>query len=179
MKPARNRRIADALTWARIVSVAPITIAAWYELRWWVLGLYVVAAITDFLDGRFARAASPPTTDLDLDGIADTILALFTLLWLWMLVPGFIEYYGLIYLPLLFAFEIYITSVRLRWPTLPIPHFEYGRFVMTVFFFLLPVVLVFGVWPPFVHMVFILGTAGKIQLVWHLARTDKEGIYVD
>ena len=36
------RKIADALTWARVVSVVPITKLAWYELRWWVFALYVL-----------------------------------------------------------------------------------------------------------------------------------------
>jgi hypothetical protein len=88
-------------------------------------------------------------------------------------VPGFIQSYGLLYLPVLFAMEIYITTVRWRWPTFPIPHFEFGRFVMALFFFLLPVLLVFGDQPLFVHLVFVLGIIGKIQLVWHIARADK------
>lgn len=173
MDPMTCRKIADALTWSRMASVVPITVAAWLELRWWVFGLYIAAALTDLLDGRFARAAAPPRAQYDLDGIADTVLALFTLLWLWMLIPGFMQRYALLYLPVLFAMEIYITSVRWRWPTFPIPHFEFGRFVMTVFFFLLPVLLVFGDQPVFVHLVFILGVVGKIQLIWHIARADK------
>lgn len=79
------RTIADALTWTRIVSVAPITLLAFYDLKWWVFGLYIAAALTDLLDGMFARRAAPPKSDIDLDETADRILGLATLVWFWML----------------------------------------------------------------------------------------------
>jgi phosphatidylglycerophosphate synthase len=69
------RKIADALTWTRIVSVVPITILAWYDFRWWVLGLYIAAALTDLLDGMFARRAAPPKLNVELDGVADLVRA--------------------------------------------------------------------------------------------------------
>ncbi len=76
------RKIADTLTWARVVSVVPITILAWYELKWWVFALYIAASLTDLLDGMFARRAAPPATDTDFDGLADLLLSVMTLLWL-------------------------------------------------------------------------------------------------
>ncbi len=167
------RRVADGLTWARIWSAIPITIVAWYGLTWWVLGLYIAAALTDLLDGRIARHAAPPEKDTDFDGKADMLFSIMTLAWIWMLVPGFFEKYWLPYLPVLVAIEIYLVSVRVRWPELPIPHFQFGRACMAVFCFLLPVLLVAGDIPWFVHTVFILGTLSKIQLAWHLLNCDK------
>ena len=95
------RTIADALTWARIVSVVPITVLAWFDLRWWFLGIYIAAALTDLLDGLFARRATPPATDIDFDGIADLVFRAMALVWLWLLIPGFFQKYWLPYLPVL------------------------------------------------------------------------------
>ena len=91
----RARAIADALSWARIASVIPITALAWYGAAWWVFGLYIVSALTDYFDGVFARRAAPPKSDVDLDGIADIVFRLMTVLWILLLVFGFITKYWL------------------------------------------------------------------------------------
>ena len=166
MNKLTARKIADALTWSRVLSVVPITFLAWYELKWWVFALYLAAALTDLLDGVFARRAVPPKSDMDFDGIADLLFSVMTLLWLWLLVPGFFPRYGLLYLPLLALLEIYMVFARVRYPDLVVPHLEFGRQAMALFFFLLPVLIVWGDVPWFVHLVFITGTVSKIQLTW-------------
>ena len=160
------RTIADALTWARIFSVVPITVLAVYELKWWVFGLYIAAALTDLLDGMFARRAAPPKNDVDFDGIADVILSFSTVLWLWLLMPGFVQKYWLPYLPIFVALEIYLSFIRVRYRRLGVPHLSFGRYTMALFFFLLPVLIVWGDLPWFVHSVLILGIASKLQLAW-------------
>ena len=170
------RRIADGLTWARVWSAIPITLAAWYGLGWWVFGLYIAAALTDLLDGFFGRRATPPEKDDDFDGKADIVFSIMTLVWIWMLVPGFFEKYWLPYLPLLLLIEIYLTTVRVREPDLPIPHFRFGRFAMALFCFLLPVLIIVQDSPWFVHTVFAIGTLSKIQLAWHIASRDKPDV---
>ena len=169
------RKIADGLTWTRVVSVVPITILAWYGLKCWVFAIYAVAALTDLLDGMFARRATPPAKEFDFDGLADLLLSIMTLLWLWMLIPGFWEKYWLPYIPLLVLLEVYMSSVRIRYPQLPIPHFEFGRVAMALFFFLLPVLIIWGDVAWFVHFVLILGTASKMQLAWAIAATELVG----
>jgi len=160
------RTIADSLTWARIFSVAPITLLAWYNMKWWVFGLYIAAALTDLLDGMFARRAAPPGTDFDLDGVADRILGFATLLWLWILIPGFVQTYWLPYVPIFFLLETYVMYVRLRHKRFGIPHLPFGRFAMALFFFLLPVVIVWGDVPWFVHGVLIVAVIAQVQLAW-------------
>lgn len=160
------RTIADALTWARIFSVAPITVLALYGLRWWVLGLYIAAALTDLADGMFARRAAPPKTDVDLDGIADLVLSVATLLWLWLLVPGFVQSYWLPYLPILVLLEVYMAAIRVRHPQFHVPHLPFGRFAMALFFTLLPALIIWGDVPWFVHSVLIIGVASKLGLTW-------------
>lgn len=166
------RTIADQLTWARIWLVVPITVLAWYELRWWVLVLYVIAALTDLLDGMFARRAAPPKTDTDLDGNADVVFAIMTLVWLWMLVPGFLEKYWLPYLPILVSIQVYLSVAPFRFPGIRIPHFQFGRVMMVVFCFMLPVLLIWGDQPLFVHSIFVLGTISKLQLARYVVNYD-------
>lgn len=166
MNKKTARKIADALTWSRVISVVPITLLAWLGLRWWVLAVYIAAALTDFLDGFFARRAAPPSSDLDFDGLADVLLTFMTLLWLWLIIPGFLPKYWLPYVPIVVLLEIYMTSARLRYPGLVVPHLEFGRFGMALYFTLLPILIIWHDVPWFVHVVFIIGTAGKIQLTW-------------
>lgn len=166
------RKIADALTWSRIVSVVPITLLVWYELRWWVFAFYVAAALTDLLDGIFARRATPSATETDFDGLADLLLSVMTLVWLWMLFPWFYPKYWLPYIPLLALLEIYMSWVRVRNPRLVVPHFEFGRNAMALFFILLPVLIIWGDVTWFVHGVLILGCASKIQLALAFVKSD-------
>jgi phosphatidylglycerophosphate synthase len=173
MNKQTARKIADALTWSRVWAVIPITVLAWYQLKWWVFALYVVAAITDLLDGMFARRAAPPKNDLDLDGLADLLFSVMSMLWLWMLIPGFFPKCWLPYLPLLVVLEIYMISARIRYQHLVVPHLEFGRFAMALFFFLLPVLIIWVDVPWFVHLVFSVGTLGMIQLTVEITRRVK------
>lgn len=158
------RKIADGLSWARIFAVLPITALAVLQLRWWVLTLYIAAALTDLLDGWFARRAAPRKKDVDLDGIADLVLSFSTLLWLWLLIPGFVSAYWLPYLPIFVVLEIYMAAIRMGYPDFRVPHLRFGRIAMALFFSLLPVMIVFGDIPWFVHGVLLIGVASKIQL---------------
>lgn len=160
------RTIADALTWARIVSVVPITVLAVYDLKWWVFALYITAALTDLLDGFFARRGAPAKSDFDLDGVADRILSFATILWLWLLVPGFLQKYWLPYVPIFVVLEIYVNFIRLRHRRFGIPHLKFGRIAMALFFALLPVLIVWGDQPWFVHSVLLVVIASELQLSW-------------
>lgn len=173
MNKRTARTIADGLTWARIWSAVPITLLAWLDFKWWVLGLYIAAALTDLLDGMFARRAAPPQTNTDFDGLADMLLSVMTLVWLWMLIPGFFSQYWLPYLPVLLLIEVFLITMRVVHSGIVVPHFQFGRYVMALFFFLLPVLIIFGDQPMFVHVALILGVASKLQLAWHFATCAK------
>ena len=173
MDKATARTLADALTWSRVFSVVPITALAWYDLRWWVFGVYSAAALTDLADGYFGRRAAPPKSDADLDGNADVLFSLMTLVWLWMLFPGFWEKYWLPYVPLWVVIQLYVWGAMLKEPGLRSPHSQFGRFAMMLFCFVLPVMIVFGDHDWFVHTVFTVGTAGKLHLAWYVTRQLK------
>jgi cardiolipin synthase (CMP-forming) len=77
----------NLLTYARILAVpALVGILFWPRddsMRWWALGIYVVAAITDYFDGYIARAWQMSSgIGKMLDPIADKLLVAAALLML-------------------------------------------------------------------------------------------------
>jgi cardiolipin synthase (CMP-forming) len=77
----------NVLTYGRILAVpAIVAILFWPKdesMRWWALAIYIVAAITDYFDGYFARAWHQYSAiGRMLDPIADKLLVAATLLML-------------------------------------------------------------------------------------------------
>jgi CDP-diacylglycerol--glycerol-3-phosphate 3-phosphatidyltransferase/cardiolipin synthase len=77
----------NLLTYARLAAVpAIVAILFWPRddaMRWWALGIYAVAGITDWLDGYLARVWSQQSAiGRMLDPIADKVLVAATLLML-------------------------------------------------------------------------------------------------
>jgi cardiolipin synthase (CMP-forming) len=77
----------NLLTYGRILSVpAIVAVLFWSKedsMRWWALGIFVAAAITDYFDGYFARAWHQYSAiGRMLDPIADKLLVAATLLML-------------------------------------------------------------------------------------------------
>jgi CDP-diacylglycerol--glycerol-3-phosphate 3-phosphatidyltransferase/cardiolipin synthase len=89
--PARRRSnpfsLPNVLTYLRILAVPAIVgILFWPRddsMRWWALGFFVAAAVTDYFDGYFARAWHQYSAiGRMLDPIADKLLVAATLLML-------------------------------------------------------------------------------------------------
>jgi cardiolipin synthase len=89
--PARPLALPNLLTYARIAAVPAVVACMYWQnilqgglwLRWIALAIFVVAAITDFLDGYFARIWSQQSTfGRMLDPIADKLLVASCLLML-------------------------------------------------------------------------------------------------
>jgi cardiolipin synthase (CMP-forming) len=83
----RRFNLPNLLTYGRVIAV-PIVVAClfWsneFAMRWLALGLFILAAITDFLDGYLARAlAQQSSLGRMLDPIADKLLVSAVLLML-------------------------------------------------------------------------------------------------
>lgn len=87
----RRRRLATALpnllTYGRIIAI-PLIVALLFwpgdpAMRWWALGLYAAAGVTDYLDGYLARIyAQQSSLGRMLDPIADKLLIAACLLML-------------------------------------------------------------------------------------------------
>jgi cardiolipin synthase (CMP-forming) len=89
--PARPLALPNLLTYARIVAVPAVVACMYWQailqgglwLRWVALAIFVAAAITDFLDGYFARIWGQQSTfGRMLDPIADKLLVASCLLML-------------------------------------------------------------------------------------------------
>jgi cardiolipin synthase len=85
--PARTWSLPNILTYGRVLAV-PVVVgclfwSADFSVRWVALGIFVVAAITDFLDGYLARVWSLQSSlGRMLDPIADKLLVAACLLML-------------------------------------------------------------------------------------------------
>ena len=89
--PARPLALPNLLTYARIVAVPAVVACMYWQailqgglwLRWVALAIFIAAAITDFLDGYFARIWGQQSTfGRMLDPIADKLLVASCLLML-------------------------------------------------------------------------------------------------
>jgi cardiolipin synthase (CMP-forming) len=89
--PARPLALPNLLTYARIAAVPAVVACMYWQailqgglwLRWVALAIFVVAGITDFLDGYFARMWGQQSTfGRMLDPIADKLLVASCLLML-------------------------------------------------------------------------------------------------
>jgi len=98
--PASLRSVPNQLTLARIAAIPVIClllVMGWEWLRWIALALYIIAAVTDWVDGFIARRMNQ-SSDLGrmLDPIADKLLVgalLVTFAWTrdfsgWELIPA-------------------------------------------------------------------------------------------
>ena len=83
-----EKNLADALTMSRLYAIIPISgaVVAGWEV---VAGvLYVLAMLTDALDGWVARRQKTASEQgADLDGVVDFWFSTATLWWLWVLRP--------------------------------------------------------------------------------------------
>ena len=96
------------LTWFRILMVVPVVLLILYEYWRWAAGLWLLAGLTDYLDGYLSRKWRAQTTaGALLDPVADKILTLSILIllcWLSKIDPFLII--------LLVSRDIYITGLR-------------------------------------------------------------------
>ncbi len=104
------------LTIFRIVSVGAIVICFYFAgdvARWWALGIYVVASVTDFFDGYLARKWDMQS-DLGrmLDPIADKLLISVVLMML--VADGIvsIDNYAIIPAVIILSREILLSGLR-------------------------------------------------------------------
>jgi cardiolipin synthase len=106
------RRLADALTWLRLVLAGPIVAVLFLGMAGWALALYLLAAATDFLDGRLARASGEPSAlGVTLDPLADKVLVLTVLGALWA--QGVLEPIGVVAFLVILAREFVVTALRI------------------------------------------------------------------
>ncbi|HSR67631.1 MAG TPA: CDP-alcohol phosphatidyltransferase family protein [Acidobacteriota bacterium] len=94
---------ADWATASRIALTLPITFALAWELSGIALVLYLLAPVSDLIDGPLARRSERPTLGPAFDGVADVIFAVFGIGWAYWKLPlqrPWMEIYLALLLPL-------------------------------------------------------------------------------
>ncbi|NRA87787.1 MAG: CDP-diacylglycerol--glycerol-3-phosphate 3-phosphatidyltransferase [Rhizobiales bacterium] len=111
-----NLNIPNMLTIFRIIAVGVIVICFYFDgdtARWWAVGIYVVAGITDFLDGYLARKWDMQS-DLGrmLDPIADKLLISVVLMMLVAYGIVNLDNYSIIPAVIILSREILLSGLR-------------------------------------------------------------------
>ncbi|MGV3016442.1 CDP-diacylglycerol--glycerol-3-phosphate 3-phosphatidyltransferase [Rothia sp. 88186D007BW] len=110
---ASNWNVPNALTALRIVMVPLFVWALWaggphgeadLSLRWWAVAVFVLAMVTDWLDGYLARKnnlitsfgkIADPIADKLLTGAAFVVLSLLGELWWWVTIVILVREWGI------------------------------------------------------------------------------------
>lgn len=105
--------VANLLTISRIV-FTPIIVYLLFSDTFtgylWAFVLFIVAAITDYLDGQVARSLEEPSRlGKFLDPLADKVLVIGTFIGLSIVLPEIVPWWGVV---LIFARDVYITALR-------------------------------------------------------------------
>ena len=79
-------------------------------------------------------------------------------------------------LSVLFGIQLWLWFTQVRYPALGTPHFQVGRYMMALFFILLPVLIAFGDVEWIVHTVLTGSIVGKLRTVWYYLTTDKSAL---
>ena len=106
--------VANILTISRIV-FTPIIIYLLFSETFtsylWALVLFIVASITDYLDGKVARSFEAPSRlGTFLDPLADKVLVIGTFFGLGLLIPHIVPWWAVV---LILARDLFITALRL------------------------------------------------------------------
>jgi len=101
------------LTILRFILTPVVLVLLYYDLRWWALGVFVIAISTDFIDGAMARTRDQITpVGIVIDPIADKLLVASVLAWVgW-------EYLVVKIILIFIALELILTAVGI-WVSLP------------------------------------------------------------
>lgn len=163
--------LADALTWARLLSVIPLSVLAVLDLRLAFLITFCLAVTTDLLDGMAARAAGRPTAaGADFDGSVDLVFSAFALWWIWLLVPEIYTGFWPFMLVALASFSLFFWASARYAKRVMTPHLVSGKAAMGVFALLIPITLIFGVVAWYVHLTWVTVTVSRAEMVYGLVR---------
>ena len=106
--------VANILTISRIVFTPVIVYLLFsntFSGHLWALLLFILASITDYLDGKVARSFEEPSRlGTFLDPLADKILVIGTFIGLGLLIPEIVPWWAI---ALILARDLFITALRI------------------------------------------------------------------
>lgn len=111
--PIRKEQIPNILTWSRVIAIPFVLLAAWLPgetARFLAVGLFIVIAVTDWLDGFLARKWQV-SSDFGafLDPVADKLLVAALLVLLAVKNPGVLM---LVSVLIIVSREIFVSALR-------------------------------------------------------------------
>ncbi|MFC0218521.1 CDP-diacylglycerol--glycerol-3-phosphate 3-phosphatidyltransferase/cardiolipin synthase [Pseudochelatococcus lubricantis] len=114
-RPSSAMNLPNLLTYGRILAVPAVVVCLFWpnerEMRWVALAIFVLAAVTDYLDGYLARAWSQQSAlGRMLDPIADKLLVAASLLML--VADGTIKSWSLWAALIILCREILVSGLR-------------------------------------------------------------------
>lgn len=80
-------RLADWVSYLRILIGIVLFYFAWTEQRVVFVLLFLLAGITDLVDGMLARKMGRTVFGSKLDGWADSFISISSIVWIWILAP--------------------------------------------------------------------------------------------
>jgi len=167
-------KLADAITWSRIVLILPITVLVLLHLRIAAGILVIVAFFTDFLDGYVARKTKTASKKgAELDSRVDSVCAIAFFAWIiFLFYASFLQYWYLFAIMIsLIILEMLVARWKIgTWTGLHLYSEKAGAIVggiaLALLFF-----LGFQLW--LILPAVIVGSLGQIEAVIYLLKGGK------
>ena len=171
---AQKTNWANVLTWTRLVLIVPITATAYFQFKWVVLTLFLVAMATDYFDGFVARRTGVASdAGARFDSQVDNAMLPFFLVWLWLLFPTFFVAFGIpIALVVAFiAMQLFVAKWKLGSYTGL--HLWSDKASAVGGFVLLPALIIFGLVPWLAWTVCVVSIIASVEGTLYLLKGGK------
>ncbi|WP_339915429.1 CDP-alcohol phosphatidyltransferase family protein [uncultured Brevundimonas sp.] len=163
-------KLANLVTLSRGVLIVPILGLLLTGHPVWALGLYVIAALTDAVDGWLARRSGQASTfGAQLDAAVDNVFSLAILVFLMLAFPGLSERQALALIALAVVPPAYLAVSWLLTRRVLMFHFWSAKAGALLLFVLWPVMAITGqeVWLP---LAAVLTTLSRLEQLVFIAR---------
>ena len=163
-------KLANLVTLSRLVSILPILLLLRAGQGRAALALYIVAALTDLVDGWLARRSGTASDfGARLDGVVDNLFSLATLPFLLMAFPGLFDRHPVALLCLFLGPLAYLAIAKLWTGSLMMFHFQSAKLGALLLFALWPSMAVTG-WEGWLLLAAAVVMASRIEQLFFLAR---------
>ena len=163
-------KLANIITLARLASILPILLLLANDHAEMAFALYIVAALTDMLDGWLARRSSRASDfGARLDGVVDNIFSIALLPFLLLAFPGLLDRHPIALIVLFAGPLLYLFIAKLWTGSLMMFHFLSAKAGALLLFALWPAIWVTG-WEGFVPVAAIVVGASRLEQLFFIWR---------
>jgi len=163
-------KLANLVTLSRGVLIPPILALLLAHQTVWALGLYVVAALTDAVDGWLARRAGQASAfGAQLDAVVDNVFSLAILVFLVLAFPGLGDRQALSLIALAVVPPAYLLLSWLMTRRVLMFHFLSAKAGAFLLFVLWPLIAVTG-WEGWLPLAAVVTTLSRLEQLVFIAR---------